>query len=230
MNSKVYRLLPLTLQVYFGKLCLALGFALVSTAASAIPTSLVIDNTFTTPQVFFVDRFVYSPQVQTSFGRVTVTGGLDDLRQLNPGKFAVVLLGFKDDIVLVDSLLGEVITYPDPSNPTLEEIYHLFKVEFYSDPQGLGFDPVELLSGYATTYFSKTLANTCPIREDYCWAVPDGYFGLTAELGGSDVHGLVIAVNTGLLPEPGSALLLLSGLLGLGVTGRHQVGRLVKRG
>lgn len=100
---------------------------------------------------------------------MTVTGGLDELRQVAPGKFAVVLLGFKDDVVLLDSLLGDVITHPDPSDPALEVIFQLFKLEFFSDLQGLGFDPVALLEGYAVTYFSKTLANTFPFREDYLW-------------------------------------------------------------
>jgi hypothetical protein len=228
MNSKYCGSRLPSLRVFMLRLGLALACVLGASVASAVSVSLVINSTFDTPQVYFEDSFVYASVVEVSPGRVTVTGGLYKLRQVAPGKFAVVLLGFKDDVVLLDSLLVDVITHPDPSDPALEVIFQLFKLEFYSDPQGLGFDPVALLEGYAATYFSKTLANTCPFRENYCWVVPDGYFGLKAELGGGDVHGLMVAVKTGLLPEPGSALLLMSGLLGLCITSRRQLGGLVK--
>ena len=228
MNPKVCEWRLPSLRVSLLRLCLALALVFGGSVALAVPVSLGIDSTFETPQVYFEDMFVYSPVGQISPGRVTVTGGLGDLRQVDPGKFAVVLLGFKDDIVLLDSLLGNVITYPDPSRPELEEIFHLFKFEFYSDPQGQGFDPVALLEGYTVTFLSKTLANTCPFREDYCFAVPDGWFGLKGELGDGDVHGLLVAVKTELLPEPGSMLLLMGGLLGLCITSRPRIRRLAK--
>lgn len=199
----------------------SIALTVTSSIALATHVGLLFDNLVPVPQVMENNGggSFYNLQISTSNGRATVTGGLFSGDFVPVGKRAVGLLGFSDDLLLLDAQAASLIQI----DPNLEPAQiQLFALEFYSDPITMGFDPTLLLAGYATNFLIKTFSNTCPFSGD-CIGTPSGYFDLTTEMG-NPPDTLRLGVRTSLVSAPATHTLALTAFALLGLFSRRRAG------